>query len=80
MIILIQLLYACNVTLPKVTANELMAPNMVYYIGGGGGVTHIWDMGYWGVKNLGYGIWGLKIWDMGYGEIIWDMGYRGWDY
>ena len=21
-----------------------------------GGVTHIWDMGYWGVKNLGYGI------------------------
>ena len=21
-----------------------------------GGVTHIWDIGYWGVKNLGYGI------------------------
>ena len=21
-----------------------------------GGVTHIWDMGYWGVKNMGYGI------------------------
>ena len=32
MIILIQLLYAYNVTLPKVTANELMAHNMVYYI------------------------------------------------
>ena len=33
MIILIQLLYACNVTLiPKMTANELMVYNMVYYI------------------------------------------------
>ena len=30
--ILIQLLYTCNVTLPKVTANESMAHNMVYYI------------------------------------------------
>ena len=28
----------------------------VILVGGGGGVTHIWDMGYWGVKNLGYGI------------------------
>ena len=29
----------------------------------------IWDMGYWGVKNLGYGILGgKKIWDMGYGH------------
>ena len=28
----------------------------------------IWDMGYWGVKNLGYGILGGKksgIWDIG---------------
>ena len=28
----------------------------------------IWDMGYWGVKNLGYGILGAKksgIWDIG---------------
>ena len=35
MIILIKLLYSyitCNVTLPKVTANESMAHNMVYYI------------------------------------------------
>ena len=42
---------------------------------GGGGVTHIWDMGYWGVINLGYGIRGLK--NLGYG--IWgnNLGYRG---
>ena len=26
------------------------------HLGIKGGVTHIWDMGYWGVKNLGYGI------------------------
>ena len=32
MIILIQSLYTCNVTLPKVTANESMAHNMVYYM------------------------------------------------
>ena len=29
---MIQLLYICNVTLPKVTVNESMAHNMVYYI------------------------------------------------
>ena len=42
-------------------------------MGGGGVVTHIWDMGYWGVKNLGYGIRGLK--NLGYG--IWEnhLGY-----
>ena len=28
--ILIQLVYTCNVTLPKVTANELMAHNVEY--------------------------------------------------
>ena len=37
----------------------------------------IWDMGYWGVKNLGYGILGVKI--LGYGiwggYKFWDMGY-----
>ena len=38
----------------------------------------IWDMGYWGVTNLGYGILGLK--NLGYGILggkksgIWDMG------
>ena len=38
----------------------------------------IWDMGYWGLKNLGYGILGLK--NLGYGILggkksgIWDMG------
>ena len=38
----------------------------------------IWDMGYWGVKNLGYGILGVK--NLGYGILggkksgIWDMG------
>ena len=32
MIILIQLLYTCNVTLHEVTANEPMAHDMVYYI------------------------------------------------
>ena len=37
----------------------------------------IWDMGYWGVKNLGYGILGVK--NLGYGILggkksgIWDM-------
>ena len=40
-------------------------------------VTHIWDMVYWGVR---------QILDMGYeGQNIWDMGknhlgYGGWDY
>ena len=34
----------------------------------------IWDMGYWGVKNLGYGILGLKIWDMGYWGVK-NLGY-----
>ena len=37
---------------------------MPTYMWGGGGVTHIWDMGYEG----------QKIWDLGNGEIIWDMG------
>ena len=38
----------------------------------------IWDMGYWGVKNLGYGILGVQ--NLGYGILggkksgIWDMG------
>ena len=38
----------------------------------------IWDMGYWGVKHLGYGILGVK--NLGYGILggkksgIWDMG------
>ena len=38
----------------------------------------IWDMGYWGVKNLGYGILGVK--NLGYGILggkkygIWDTG------
>ena len=38
----------------------------------------IWDMGHWGVKNLGYGILGVK--NLGYGILwgtkseIWDMG------
>ena len=38
----------------------------------------IWDMGNWGVKNLGYGILGVK--NLGYGILgrtksgIWDMG------
>ena len=38
----------------------------------------IWDMGYWGVKNMGYGIFGVK--NLGYGILggkkygIWDMG------
>ena len=43
------------------------------HLWGGGGVTHIWDMGYWGVKNLVYGIWGLQ--NLGYG--IWGnhLGY-----
>ena len=27
----------------------------------------IWDMGYWGLKNLGYGILGLK--NLGYGIL-----------
>ena len=45
---------------------------------GGGGLTHIWDMGYWGVKNLGYGIWGLKnleygIWGNHLGYGIWGL-------
>ena len=45
---------------------------------GYGQLTEIWDMGYWGVKNLGYGILGVK--NLGYGILggkksgIWDMG------
>ena len=41
----------------------------------------IWDMGYWGVKNLGYGILGpfggKKIWDMGYWGVK-NLGYGIW--
>ena len=25
----------------------------------GGGGAHIWDMGYWGLTNLEYGIWDM---------------------
>ena len=39
----------------------------------------IWDMGYWGVKIVGYGILGGKncgIWDIGGKKCgMWDMGY-----
>ena len=45
-----------------------------------GGGTHIWDMGYWGVKKSG--IWDMRakksgIWDMGKWGNHGDMGYRG---
>ena len=37
----------------------------------------IWDMGYWGVQNLGYGILGVK--NLGYGILgVKNRGYGIW--
>ena len=41
-----------------------------------GGCYGIWDLGFEGLKNLGFGIWGVKlfgIWDLGKIFGIWDL-------
>ena len=43
---------------------------------GGGGCYGIWDLGFEGLKILGFGIWGVKlfgIWDLGKIFGIWDL-------
>ena len=42
----------------------------------GGGCYGIWDLGFEGLKILGFGIWGVKlfgIWDLGKIFGIWDL-------
>ena len=42
-----------------------------------GGCYGIWDLGFEGLKFLGFGDLGGKIiWDLGFGENIWDLGFE----